>query len=107
MEIVLIAVVVIVLIFVLAIVVDDLKRANYYPPPDTGPPPPVKRGWVYQDDRGRDRCYICDKVIFYSEDAAATAADKAMTRRNKYLRPYFEDKCKYWHLSSRKPRVYV
>ena len=107
MEVLLVVLGVIVLLFFIALVWDGYQRDNYQPPTPTGPPRPVSRGSTYLDERGRTRCMACRKVVFFTEDTANVASNRAWTRRNKYLRPYYEMRCHYWHLSSRLPRVYV
>ena len=58
---------------------------------------------TYLDNRERERCYRCEKLIFRNEPDADAVAASALTR-GVNLRVYFEDDCSGFHLSSQPKR---
>ena len=104
------AIVVLFIIILIAKAVSGYMDVGDKPSSGTGAtasPGSVTGAYRYKDKKGRLRCYSCRKVIFVNEETAGVACSRAWSRRRKYLRPYYEPNCRYWHLSSRTPRVYA
>ena len=58
---------------------------------------------TYTDERGRQRCHACQKVVYGDYEAADGAAQNALSHGT-YLRPYYEPRCGSYHLSSQRPQ---
>ena len=59
---------------------------------------------TYKDDRGRERCGRCRKLIYWSQRAAESAAEDALTRSLDF-RVYYDERCSAYHLTSQPERV--
>ena len=57
----------------------------------------------YTDDKGRNRCGRCKKIMYGDGESAHSAAENAL-ERGTYLRAYYEGRCGNWHLTSQQPR---
>ena len=56
----------------------------------------------YTDTESRVRCRKCRKLVFGDGESAHAAAVTA-TDRGTYLRVYYENRCRNWHLTSQAP----
>ena len=54
----------------------------------------------YLDERGQQRCYACEKVVFMEEYLAISAAQMYMRNYGGYNRAYYEPRCGNWHLTT-------
>ena len=59
---------------------------------------------TYKDDRGRERCGRCRKLIYWSQRDADSAAEDALTR-NMDFRVYYDKRCFAYHLTSQPERL--
>ena len=57
----------------------------------------------YTDEKGRNRCGRCKKIVYSDGEGAQSAAENAV-HRGTYLRAYYDDRCGYWHLTSQEAR---
>ena len=54
----------------------------------------------YLDERGQQRCYFCEKVVFIEDYLAISAAQMYSRNYGGYNRPYYEPRCGSWHLTT-------
>ena len=59
---------------------------------------------MFYDERGRQRCEMCGKLVYRSE-SRADGAVAAAAERGLYLRSYREPRCGSWHLASQRARA--
>ena len=59
---------------------------------------------TYKDDRGRERCGRCRKLMYWSQRDAESAAEDALTR-NLDFRVYYDERCSAYHLTSQPERL--
>ena len=81
-------------------------RREYETSPSRTEPIFIPQPTTYIDDRGNERCYRFNKIVYHNEYADRDAANMRKARFGTEIdRPYWEDKCSHWHRSTQRQRL--